>query len=133
MSIVLYSYWSIFGKFEIELNVIEPNIYTNYLSVLLVIVEYDYCPTEGRMLIDLNMADTYSWNETYIIAQAGSLKIGGAWQPEGCQARWKMLMIVPFRDRENHLKAFLAHMHPILQRQRMSYRILVVEQVVYVC
>ena len=31
-------------------------------------------------------------------------------------------VIVPFRDRESHLRIFLRHIHPILMRQDISYR-----------
>jgi hypothetical protein len=37
-------------------------------------------------------------------------------------------VLQPPRDREEHLKVFLHHMHPILQRQQLDYRIIVVEQ-----
>ena len=32
------------------------------------------------------------------------------------------------RDRKEHLQLFLRHMHPVLQRQQLDYRIFVVEQ-----
>ena len=53
---------------------------------------------------------------------------GGASHPEECQSRQKVAIIVPYRDRAKHLEIFLHHMHPILQRQLLDYRILVVEQ-----
>ncbi|ELU07978.1 hypothetical protein CAPTEDRAFT_36658, partial [Capitella teleta] len=53
---------------------------------------------------------------------------GGTWTPSHCVPRQRILIIIPYRDREVHLKALLAHMHPILQRQQLAYRILVVEQ-----
>ncbi len=40
----------------------------------------------------------------------------------------KNYVLQPPRDREEHLKVFLCHMHPILQRQQLDYRIIVVEQ-----
>ena len=33
-----------------------------------------------------------------------------------------------YRDRAEHLKIFLHHMHPIFQRQQIDYRIFVIEQ-----
>jgi beta-1,4-galactosyltransferase 1 len=53
---------------------------------------------------------------------------GGSWRPS-CTARQKVAVIVPFRDRELQLPIFLLHMHGILQRQLLDYRIFVVEQV----
>ena len=61
--------------------------------------------------------------------QHTELVIGGKWKPSHCHARAKIIIIIPFRDREEHLRIFLNHMHPILQRQLLDYRIIVVEQV----
>ena len=35
---------------------------------------------------------------------------------------------MPYRDRDEHLRYFLNHLHPFLQRQRLDYKIYVVEQ-----
>ena len=40
----------------------------------------------------------------------------------------KIAVLIPFRDRWTHLKYELAHIHPILQRQRLNYQIFVIEQ-----
>ena len=54
---------------------------------------------------------------------------GGYCQPHDCISRWpKVAIIVPFRDRGPQLEAFLYHIHPVLQRQQLNYRIFVVEQ-----
>lgn len=53
---------------------------------------------------------------------------GGASKPENCLSRTKLAVILPYRDRAEHLKIFLHHMHPIFQRQLLDYRIFVVEQ-----
>ena len=36
---------------------------------------------------------------------------------------------MPFRDREEHLRTFLLHMHSFLPRQQVDYKIFIVEQV----
>ena len=84
------------------------------------------------MTLDFIRAMTYSWEEALVIAQTGDLKPGGVWKPSQCKARKHFLIVIPYRDRETHLKAFLAHMHPILQRQLISYRVLVSEQVLFI-
>lgn len=61
--------------------------------------------------------------------QHSELGAGGTWGPNRCEPRFKIAIIVPFRDRSEHLKVFLNHMHPFLQRQNFYYRIIVVEQV----
>lgn len=57
------------------------------------------------------------------------IKMGGEWSPAGCEARHRLAVIVPYRDRLANLNAFLYHMHPILKRQGVAYRVFVVEQV----
>ncbi|CAB4035829.1 beta-1,4-N-acetylgalactosaminyltransferase bre-4-like, partial [Paramuricea clavata] len=37
-------------------------------------------------------------------------------------------IIIPYRKREQQLKIFLRHMHPMLKRQLLDYRIMVIEQ-----
>ena len=59
---------------------------------------------------------------------SSDLAPGGAYKPKKCTARTKLAVIVAFRDREEHLKIFLHHMHPIFQRQLLDYRIFVIEQ-----
>jgi len=57
-----------------------------------------------------------------------TLRSGGASKPTDCRARTKLAVIVAYRDRAEHLKIFLHHMHPIFQRQQIDYRIFVIEQ-----
>jgi len=57
------------------------------------------------------------------------LDSGGSWKPISCIARHRVAVIVPFRDREEHLRAFLGLIHPMLQRQLLHYTIFVAEQV----
>ena len=81
------------------------------------------CP-EGRLRIETSAP---SWDR---IEKANSVvKPGGEWSPADCRNTEKVAIVIPYRDREEHLRIFLNHMHPILQRQKISYRIFVVEQV----
>ena len=54
---------------------------------------------------------------------------GGTWHPKSCIPRSRVAIIVPFRDREEHLRVFLSILHPMLQRQMIHYTIFVIEQV----
>ena len=54
---------------------------------------------------------------------------GGRYKPPNCTSRERVAIIIPFRDREEHLKIFLRHMHPFLQRQKLEYGIYVIELV----
>lgn len=56
------------------------------------------------------------------------LEPGGRWRPPGCNARHKVAIIVPYRDREDHLRTFLLNIHRFLQRQQNEYGIYIVEQ-----
>jgi len=56
------------------------------------------------------------------------LELGGRWSPSDCLARHKVAIIVPYRDREPHLRAFLLNIHRFLQRQQVEYGIYIVEQ-----
>lgn len=56
------------------------------------------------------------------------LLAGGHFMPENCQARHKVAIIIPYRDREDHLSIWLHHMHSFLQKQQLDYTIFVVEQ-----
>lgn len=57
-----------------------------------------------------------------------NIELGGEWKPETCTARHRLAVIVPYRNRLTNLNLFLYHMHPLLQRQQLAYRIFVVEQ-----
>jgi len=52
---------------------------------------------------------------------------GGFYTPSHCMARFRVAIIIPFRDREEHLYIFLNHMIPFLQKQLLEFTIYVVE------
>ena len=81
--------------------------------------------SEGHINFTINT--NLTWKDIH--NTKGNVGFGGRWSPAECQARTRVAIIVPCRDREGHLKVFLAHMHPILQRQLLDYQIFVVEQV----
>ena len=56
-------------------------------------------------------------------------EFGGSWRPSNCTSRHRIAIVVPYRDRVQHLRIFLHHMHPFLQRQLVDYSIYIVEQV----
>jgi len=53
---------------------------------------------------------------------------GGWWAPLECKERFSTAIIIPFRNREQHLPILLRQLHPILYRQRLHYRIFIIEQ-----
>ncbi|KJH44759.1 N-acetyllactosaminide 3-alpha-galactosyltransferase [Dictyocaulus viviparus] len=57
------------------------------------------------------------------------LQPGGHFTPTDCKALSKIAVVIPFRDREEHLKILLNHMHNFLTKQKLDYAIIVVEQI----
>ncbi|XP_052810591.1 uncharacterized protein LOC128238574 isoform X2 [Mya arenaria] len=66
-----------------------------------------------------------SW--TSLKRRLTSLSPGGKSRPTGCTARTRVAIVIPYRDREIHLKIFLNNIHPFLQRQQLDYGIYIVE------
>ncbi|KAJ8000983.1 hypothetical protein DPEC_G00186100 [Dallia pectoralis] len=56
------------------------------------------------------------------------LKKGGRYKPDDCIALQKVAVIIPFRNRERHLKFWLHYLHPLLQRQQQDYAVYVIMQ-----
>uniref|UniRef100_A0A914NB92 Beta-1,4-N-acetylgalactosaminyltransferase n=2 Tax=Meloidogyne TaxID=189290 RepID=A0A914NB92_MELIC len=53
---------------------------------------------------------------------------GGHWRPKECKSRQKVAIVVPYRNREPHLRTFLHNIHRFLQKQQLDYAIFIVEQ-----
>ncbi|XP_033494292.2 beta-1,4-galactosyltransferase 1-like [Epinephelus lanceolatus] len=56
------------------------------------------------------------------------LRLGGWHKPPDCIAQQKVAIIIPFRNRHEHLKHWLYYLHPILMRQQSDYRVYVINQ-----
>eukprot|EP00795_Rhopilema_esculentum_P015734 gene15734-7029_t len=56
------------------------------------------------------------------------IKNGGFYNPPHCNPAVKTAVIIPYRDREKHLKTFLKHVYPMLTRQNIFFQIFVIEQ-----
>ncbi|XP_040273734.1 beta-1,4-galactosyltransferase 1-like [Bufo bufo] len=76
----------------------------------------------GPYNIELNVSFDYSK------LQNANIPFGGHNKPDNCTALQKIAIIIPFRNREPHLKIWLYNMHPFLQKQQADYGIYVVEQ-----
>ena len=53
---------------------------------------------------------------------------GGKWKPKNCRSKFKLAIIVPYRDRLSSLKLFLRNLHPFLANQNIHYGIYLIEQ-----
>jgi hypothetical protein len=51
------------------------------------------------------------------------LEPGGRFHPTECTSRHRVAIIVPYRDREDHLRIFLLNIHKFLRPQQIDYAI----------
>ncbi|KAI3355163.1 hypothetical protein L3Q82_018032 [Scortum barcoo] len=75
-------------------------------------VEFDY----QRMFDDVSYA------------ARSKLQKGGRYKPPDCVSRQKVAIIIPFRNRHEHLKHWLFYLHPILMRQQLDYGVYIINQ-----
>jgi hypothetical protein len=54
---------------------------------------------------------------------------GGHAKPQDCRSRHRVALVIPYRDRETHLRIFLHNIHALMQKQQLDYGIFVVEQI----
>ncbi|RWS29262.1 uncharacterized protein B4U80_05148 [Leptotrombidium deliense] len=77
----------------------------------------EFHPNSSRLI---NSSQTVSWQQKVLF--------GGHYEPLDCYSRHRVAIIIPYRDRKEHLFVLLNQLHPILQRQQLDYKIFVVEQ-----
>lgn len=58
----------------------------------------------------------------------GTLQDGGRYKPTDCVSKHKVAVIIPFRNRHEHLSYWLYYLHPILMRQQVDYGVFVINQ-----
>lgn len=80
----------------------------------------------GRILI--NMEPVIGENMSAIAHSNPNVSPGGHFAPSSCFPRHRVAIVIPYRDRWEHLSILLYHLHPILQRQQLEYKIYVAEQ-----
>ncbi|KAK7881316.1 hypothetical protein WMY93_029725 [Mugilogobius chulae] len=56
------------------------------------------------------------------------LQKGGQYKPPNCKSRHKVAVIIPFRNRYEHLDYWLYYLHPILMRQQLDYGLFIINQ-----
>lgn len=90
--------------------------------------EIPLCPLVPPKLVGRLKLLTESPSFEELEKMFSSLEPGGRYKPSDCISRHKVALIIPYRDREEHLRIFLHNMHPILQRQQLDYGIYVIEE-----
>ncbi|XP_070395910.1 beta-1,4-galactosyltransferase 4-like [Dermacentor albipictus] len=88
------------------------------------------CPLRPSMIPAGTIVVQRSVNRTLLkeLETKWGLLPGGRWSPPFCNSRHFVAVVVPYRDRSEHLDLFLQHMHLFLQRQQLQYGMFVVEQ-----
>ncbi|XP_054893200.1 beta-1,4-galactosyltransferase 1-like [Poeciliopsis prolifica] len=61
-------------------------------------------------------------------SSSSELQMGGRYKPPDCISRQKVAIIIPFRNRHEHLVHWLYYLHPILMRQQLDYGVYVINQ-----
>uniref|UniRef100_A0A3B5LCL8 Beta-1,4-galactosyltransferase n=1 Tax=Xiphophorus couchianus TaxID=32473 RepID=A0A3B5LCL8_9TELE len=90
----------------------------------------DLCPEmpprlEGPLKVEFNTKRTL---ESVKAEASYSLQMGGRYKPSDCISRHKVAVIIPFRNRHEHLVHWLYYMHPILIRQQLDYGVYILNQ-----
>uniref|UniRef100_A0A7M5V9E0 Beta-1,4-galactosyltransferase n=2 Tax=Clytia hemisphaerica TaxID=252671 RepID=A0A7M5V9E0_9CNID len=84
---------------------------------------------DGRIAINRTVPSSYQQiYENLSSDLKQNLQRGGSYKPSTCKPNCTTAIIIPYKARENQLKIFLRHMHPILHRSQIGYRIFVIEQ-----
>ncbi|TPP39777.1 UDP-Gal:betaGlcNAc beta 1 4-galactosyltransferase polypeptide 4 [Fasciola gigantica] len=84
------------------------------------------CPNKTQL--ELRFSNVHLTPTFYHVFRSTPDVCFGSWQPVGCQSHQKVAVLIPYRDRELHLRLLLARLHQLLQHQRIQYRIYVIEQ-----
>ncbi|KAL9965112.1 hypothetical protein ACROYT_G028865 [Oculina patagonica] len=82
----------------------------------------------GRLLVNATVPKMEEVEKELSVSHGGWVKNGGCWNPTECKARVKMALIIPYRNRQEQLSIFVRHLHPMLKKQNVDYRIFVIEQ-----
>lgn len=91
--------------------------------------ELQICPEEPPRLVGpLRVEFSDPITLEMVRTENSVLQEGGRFRPPDCIARQKVAMIIPFRNRDEHLKFWLYYLHPILQRQQLDYGVYVINQ-----
>lgn len=66
------------------------------------------------------------WEDIY--KNHEDLLYGGEFKPTSCQSLQRLAIIIPYKDREEHLKLAINHLHYVLKNQKIHYKVFVAEQ-----
>ncbi|XP_060551668.1 beta-1,4-N-acetylgalactosaminyltransferase bre-4-like [Ruditapes philippinarum] len=85
------------------------------------------CPDRPPQLVGrMNISGKVKPEDVFNVTSLKMVRPGGHYIP-ACKQEEKVAIIVPYRDRENHLQILLYHLHTFLQKQQLHYAVFVVE------
>lgn len=110
------------------------------------------CVFSVEGLIDVNMTEIPMEETELKFTKFFGVEFGGHWKPKDCIPHWKVRLrspgeavwgrflrppvlqvaiLIPFRNRHEHLPILFQHLIPMLQRQRLQFAFYVIEQVAF--
>lgn len=122
-----------YAKPTLTITTSEVLVKTNQINLSQNVTSNETCQGKAKIrlqgALSFEIDDYYNKCNNLSTINGGSVKHGGHWEPVNCSNPDTVAILVPFRKRPEQLKVFLSHMHPIFQRQLLSYRVFVIEQV----
>lgn len=99
------------------------------LSSIMKVLGLNQCPATPPDLVGPIEVDTQpEYIENVEKRLEDKITLGGRYKPSDCRARDRVAVVVPFRDRKQHLPVLLKNLHPFLMKQQIDYGIFLVEQ-----
>ena len=81
-------------------------------------------------LVDIDLYEEANLTDVEVVNE--HVGVGGRWKPLNCRSWQKVAILVPYRSRWQHLVLLLKRLHLLLQKQKITYQIFVIEQVIFV-
>uniref|UniRef100_A0AAY4CV32 Beta-1,4-galactosyltransferase n=1 Tax=Denticeps clupeoides TaxID=299321 RepID=A0AAY4CV32_9TELE len=121
------------NDYAYDFNMSESDIPTTpYLPNGFTYLPNQICPEKLPSMkgaVDVNMSElTLEEVQRALLRNDSTLGRGGHWKPQDCVPRWKVAILIPFRNRHEHLPILFRHLIPALQRQRLQFAFYIVEQ-----
>lgn len=87
------------------------------------------CPLVPPNLVGAIPTKTNISSLEAVEAEFPYVRSGGHYAPKDCISRHRVAILIPYRDRESHLKVFIYNLHRVLANQQIDYGVFVIEQV----
>lgn len=111
-------------------NSIESSVKSPFFTKLMTTFGMNACPTTPPNLTGpINVDAEFEAISSIETKLQNRLLPGGWYKPADCNSKDRVAIVVPYRDRANHLPIFLKNIHPLLIKQQVEYGIFVIEQI----